>query len=194
MPLGDLLYLVLQVDIQRRVDDHTGARQLAAILESEYMHELIQHEIGKMWCAVEQTGSRLKEVGTLRLFHSIKRFNPGDILLRYHQTKYGLETLKTSFRMEQWIKGRRIAGNTGKHGGLRQVELRRGTFAGLILETKVHSGSGVDAIRLLTIVDAVKVHFQDVALRIEAIDLRGQHDLFEIARKGGLVTHNQILD
>ena len=144
--------------------------------------------------AVEQAGSLLKEVGALRLFHGVERFNPGDIVLRYHQTKYGLETLKTSFRMEQWIKGRRIAGNAGKHGGLRQVELRRGAFAGLILDAEVHGGSGIDAIRLLTIVNAVKVHFQDVAFRIEAIDLRGQHDLLELARKGGLVTHNQILD
>src|SRR2546430_17589199 len=149
------------------------------------MHELIQHKTGKMWCAVEQAGSLLKEVGALRLFHGVERFNPGDIVLRYHQTKYGLETLKTSFRMEQWIKGRRIAGNAGKHGGLRQVELRRGGFAGLILDAEVNAGSGIDAIRLLNIVNAVTIHFQDFQFRIEPMHILAQPDLFRLPRKNG---------
>src|SRR5579859_2471686 len=67
-------------------------------------------------------------------------------------------------------------------------------MARFVFQSKVDGGGGIDAVGLLTVIDAVEVHFHDVVFCIETVDLRDQYDLFEFSYYGGLVAYNQILD
>src|ERR1700726_3819853 len=91
MLLHDLLYFVLQGDIERGVDLHPGTRQLLAG-QMKLLLELLQDEIEKMGSAVIQCDG-LKEVGALRLLNCVERLHPCDVALLDHCLKDDLETL-----------------------------------------------------------------------------------------------------
>ena len=97
--------------------------------------------------------------------------------------------------MFQWVQGRGATREASEHGRLSQVELHGSAFTSrLIFQPKVDRRGGIDTIGLVAVVDTIQVHLHDVMLGIMAIDLRCEHDLFELTHNCSLVAHNQILN
>src|SRR5712692_8042049 len=193
MALGNLLYLILQSNIQRCIDNEARARQLAAREVKEKL-QLRQDKVDEVGRPVAQDGTGFEEVGVLRLAHGVQGLHSGDVALRLHQAEHGDEAIVGHARIAQWIIGGRIAGYARKHSRLREIELHGGRPAGNILQAEVNGSGSIDAIGLVAVVDAVQVHLQDVALAVAAVDEGGQGDFFELTLNGGPVADDQVFN
>src|SRR5947207_14718819 len=80
----------------------------------------------------------MKEVGLLYFSDSRPLLLSCDITLQAHLLEDLLHAHKGAVRVHKWIASDWRAGNTGEHGGLGKLELRRGSRPGPILETKVN--------------------------------------------------------
>ncbi len=191
--LHDLLNLVLERDIQCRINNHVGTRQLAAF-EVEDLLKLQKHEIKKVRRAIYQTGRMLEETGTLRLSERVEFLHAGNVALVEHSGENDLEARICGLRVQEWVVGIGRIGQARQHCGLRQVELLRRRFAGFILQPEIDRRRRVDAICLLAIVDGVQIHFQDVALAIVVVYRWRERKFLQFALDAFPIAHHQHLD
>src|SRR6266567_4586922 len=160
----------------------------------EHLRKLIQHELGEVRCAIPYSDGGFEKLWVLLLEHSILRLNPGNVSLAHHEAEDCFKTLSGGREVQGRVVLRRIAGKSGQNCGLRYVQLLRGCAAWRILQAEVDVGSGIDAVGLVSVINAVQVHFQDIIFGIHGVELWGQNDLFELTDIGRFVSDNQVLN
>src|SRR5579884_1911845 len=63
-----------------------------------------------------------------------------------------------------------------------------------ILQPKIGARGGIDAICLLTVINRIEIHLQDVGLAIALVNDGGERDFLHFAQQGSLVANHEILD
>ena len=95
--------------------------------------QLVDCIIGEMRGEDPWKHAGMKEVGLLYFSDSRPLLLSCDITLQAHLLEALLQAHKGAVRGHKWIASDWRAGNTGEHGSLGKIELRRGSRRGLIV-------------------------------------------------------------
>src|SRR6266566_2094190 len=67
-------------------------------------------------------------------------------------------------------------------------------MARLILQAKVDSSCGINAIGLVSIINSVQIHGQNIGFGVVVIELRSQHHLFQLAHNSRCIANDQVFN
>src|SRR2546426_7603700 len=102
----------------------------------EQIGQLVPRVAGEMRGEDGRKDAMMEEVGLLYFSDSLPFLHRRDIALQAHLLKNLLHTQKRAVRIQKWVAPIGRAGNTGEHGSLGNIELRRGGCFPLIPETQ----------------------------------------------------------
>ena len=178
--LGDLLHVV----VERRLDPKATARDHGFPILLAQLPEDIVDEPGGLQVFLDAPVLKRE-----RLFDRLVVLELADVVVAEHVAQD--EILATHClgggRRIVRVETRRRIRDTGKHGGLGDVEILRGLG-------EIGLGRGLDAIGLVPVEDLVEVKRQDLVLGEATLDLKRQRRLSDLAFQGVRAPHEHPLD
>src|SRR5712692_11160582 len=96
--------------------------------------------------------------------------------------------------MQKWITSNRRTGDTSQHSRLCNIKLGGSAHRGSILQVIVGEGSSISSICLLTVVNSIEIHGEDLCFAVLSCHRRCQDDLLQFANERILVAHQCIFD